>query len=77
MKSTTETTFWRSIKNIFKRPAVVPDPALTAAADKAETTARIDALMALPIKERSTITMVGDDGVSGYNPPPRQRSDET
>jgi hypothetical protein len=36
----------------------------------AERAARIDALMALPIKRRPQITIFGDDDVVGINPAP-------
>jgi hypothetical protein len=68
MKSKSETNLWTSIKALFRGPEdsiVSVDPA---AAIKAENAARIDELMALPIKARSSVTVVGDDGVSGYNP---------
>jgi len=77
MKSTLGITIWRSITALFRRAEVVPGSAPAAAANKAATTARIDALMALPIKERSAVTMIGDEGVSGYNPPRPAARDET
>ncbi|THD51245.1 hypothetical protein [Phenylobacterium sp.] len=68
--------FWRLIKGLFGRGKVASNSVEAAAAKKAETTAHIDALMALPIRERPSVTLVGDEGVSGYNPPPRPRKDE-
>jgi hypothetical protein len=46
--------------------APIPAEKLTAA----ERAARIDALMALPIKQRPKITIFGDDDVVGINPAP-------
>jgi hypothetical protein len=76
MKSTRKLSLWSLIKSLFHRAEPAPDTAETIAANRAATATRIDALMALPIKERSAVTLIGDEGVSGYNPPPQRRPDE-
>jgi hypothetical protein len=77
MKSSPKVSFLRSIKALLRGPEITPNQAETAAANRAEIATHIDALMALPIKERSSVTVIGDEGVSGYNPPRPRRPDET
>ena len=46
----------------FKHPAHAPE--------HSELTARlIDALMAQPVKTRPAVTIIGDDDVTGFDPP--------
>ncbi|HEY0436504.1 MAG TPA: hypothetical protein VGC92_07690 [Phenylobacterium sp.] len=56
-------------------PTEPPRPAEDAPA-AAETAARIDELMAQPVKGRPQITVVGDDAVSGINPFPQPSKPE-
>jgi hypothetical protein len=67
-------TLWRSLKAFFHKAKVAAEAPDVALAERAETAAQIDALMSLPIKERSLVTVVGDEGVSGYNPAPQPPS---
>ena len=56
---------------LIKRPPPVSREAAAAA-----TAGRIDALMALPIKQPAQITVFGDDAVSGVNPAPPVASND-
>jgi hypothetical protein len=64
----------KSIKVLFRLGDARSAPEMIRA-NGAETTARIDALMSLPIKERSSVTLIGDEGVSGYDPPAQRRQE--
>jgi hypothetical protein len=52
------------------RRAPIGEPMGPETTSAAERAARIDALMALPIKQRPKITVFGDDDVIGINPAP-------
>jgi hypothetical protein len=59
---------------IMPRRGPIGDPIQVDKMTPDERAARIDALMALPIKERPQITIFGDDDVVGINPAPATKT---
>src|SRR4051812_17870924 len=66
-----ENPFWKK-PGFFSLPPAIPD---TTGGQGEALGLRIDALMALPIKSRSRVTVVGDSAVSGFDPPPPPTAD--